>query len=283
MLGVLAVFLLAAAGLGLRVTGVLGALKTHEAALSATLRDLTQARDRAEAANVAKSQFLANMSHEIRTPMNGVLGMAQVMAMGELSTAQRERLGVLRESGEALLALLNDILDLAKIEAGRLEMVREPTDLAAITAGVAAAFSGMAGEKGLTVSAEIAPEAQGLWRTDGGRIRQVLSNLTSNAVKFTGRGGVTLSLALAGDQLRFAVRDTGAGIPAERMPELFGKFNQIDSSTTRQFGGTGLGLAISRDLVELLGGRIEAASELGKGSCFSFAIPAEPVELKAVA
>ncbi len=283
IVGVLLILLLAAAGLGLRVIGVLQALTAHEATLSATLDDLTNARDRAEAASVAKSQFLANMSHEIRTPMNGVLGMAQVMAMGELSTPQRERLGILQESGEALLTLLNDVLDLAKIEAGRLEIVREATDLATIANGVRGAFSDMAAEQGLTLVAEIAPEAQGLWRTDGGRIRQILSNLVSNAVKFTNHGGVTVSLQRVGADLRFTVADTGAGIPAERMSELFGKFNQIDSSTTRRFGGTGLGLAISRDLVELLGGRIEAASEAGKGSRFSFTIPAERVELRAVA
>jgi signal transduction histidine kinase len=283
ILGVLVVFLLAAAGLGLRVSGVLRALTAHEATLSEALDDLTQARDRAEAASVAKSQFLANMSHEIRTPMNGVLGMAQVMAMGDLSPGQRERLAVLRESGEALLALLNDVLDLAKIEAGRLEIVREAVDLSTIVSGACATFAGMASEKGLTIRAEVAPEAEGLWRTDGGRVRQVLTNLISNAVKFTGAGEVNVSLTLADGQLRFAVADTGAGIPADRMGELFGKFNQIDASTTRRFGGTGLGLAICRDLVELLGGHIEAASEAGKGSRFSFGIPAERVDLRAVA
>jgi signal transduction histidine kinase len=283
LLGVLAVFLLASAGLALRVVRVLQALRAHEMTLSRTLEDLTAARDRAEAASVAKSQFLANMSHEIRTPMNGVLGMAQVMAMGDLSPSQRDQLGVLRESGEALLALLNDVLDLAKIEAGRMEVVREPVDLGAVVSGTCAAFQGMAAGKGLALRCVIQPEAQGLWRTDGGRVRQILSNLISNALKFTAAGEVSVELQLVDGAPHFTVADTGAGIPANRMGELFGKFNQIDASTTRQFGGTGLGLAICRELVELLGGDIQASSHEGKGSRFSFNIPADRVEMRAVA
>ena len=283
LLGVLVVFLLASAGLALRVVRVLQALRAHEMTLSRTLEDLTAARDRAEAASVAKSQFLANMSHEIRTPMNGVLGMAQVMAMSDLSPSQRDQLGVLRESGEALLALLNDVLDLAKIEAGRMEVVREPVDLAAVVSGTCAAFQGMAAGKGLAIRCEVQPEARGLWRTDGGRVRQILSNLISNALKFTAAGEVVIELQLMGGEPRFAVADTGAGIPAHRMGELFGKFNQIDASSTRQYGGTGLGLAICRELVELLGGDIQASSQEGKGSRFTFNIPAERVEMRAVA
>ncbi|MDQ0466319.1 signal transduction histidine kinase [Caulobacter ginsengisoli] len=283
ILGVLAIFLLAAAGLALRVAKVLRALTNNQAALSQTLEDLTQARDRAEAASVAKSQFLANISHEIRTPMNGVLGMAQVMAMGELSEGQRDNLRIVRESGESLLALLNDVLDLAKIEAGKLEVALDDVDVAAVAGGACAAFEGMAAAKALAIRCRIDPPANGLWRTDAGRLRQILSNLISNAIKFTPRGEVAVSVAANGEGLRIQVRDTGVGIPPERLGELFGKFNQIDGSATRQAGGSGLGLAISRELAVLLGGDITVESRPGEGSCFTLSLPAQPVRTREAA
>jgi signal transduction histidine kinase len=282
-IGALALFLLSAAGLGWRIVRALNALARHEATLSDTLDDLTQARDRAEAASVAKSQFLANISHEIRTPMNGVLGMAQVMAMGELSERQRDNLRIIRDSGESLLALLNDVLDLAKIEAGKLEIALDEVDVAALAAGACATFEGVAAAKGLTIRHQVDAQALGLWRTDGGRLRQILSNLVSNAVKFTPQGEVAVHVAPTADGLRIAVRDTGVGIPPERLGELFGKFNQIDASSTRQVGGSGLGLAISRELAVLLGGDITLESRLGEGSCFTVVLPAQPVQSRAAA
>ena len=272
---VFAAFGVAAFALSRRVLTVLRALALNDRTLAATLEDLTEARDRAEAASVAKSQFLANVSHEIRTPLNGVLGMAQIMERGELAPQQRKHLAIIRESGTTLLTLLNDVLDLAKIEAGRLEIQRDDIDLGGAVSSVCAAFMAMAHEKDLKLGFAIERSAAGLWRLDGMRLNQVLANLISNAIKFTATGHVTVRAWKSDRGLEFAVLDTGAGIPAERLVELFGKFNQIDSSTTRQTTGTGLGLAICRELVVLMGGEVSADSQLGEGSCFSFFLPAE--------
>ncbi|HRD29569.1 MAG TPA: ATP-binding protein, partial [Caulobacter sp.] len=273
----LAAFAIAAAALARRVLTALRTLAANDAKLEAALQDLTLARDRAEAANVAKSQFLANISHEIRTPMNGVLGMAQIMDRGDLAPTQRQHLAVIRESGATLLTLLNDVLDLAKIEAGKLEIEREEADIGAAVTAVCGTFAGLAGEKGLAFDLAIDPEADGVWRIDAMRIKQVLGNLIANAVKFTSEGRVSVQVRATADGLAFAVSDTGAGIAPERVADLFAKFNQLDASTTRQFGGTGLGLAICRELVELMGGEMAVESEPGRGSCFSFRLPAEPV------
>lgn len=254
----------------------LGALDANDARLERTLDDLTKARDRAEAASVAKSQFLANISHEIRTPMNGVLGMAQIMARGELADEQRERLQIIRESGSTLLQILNDVLDLAKIEAGKLEISREAVALPATVAAVCEPFRAAAAEKGLAFGVLVEPDAVGPWNLDSMRVSQVLGNLLSNAIKFTAEGHVSTRVWRSDRGLEFTVMDTGPGIPEDRLVELFGKFNQLDASTTRQFGGTGLGLAICRELVELMDGELTVESRVGQGSWFSFSLPAEP-------
>jgi signal transduction histidine kinase/DNA-binding NarL/FixJ family response regulator len=242
--------------------------------LCETLEELMEARDAANAANIAKSQFLANMSHEIRTPLNGVLAMAQVMDRGDLSEAQRDRLTVVRESGEQLLAVLNDVLDLSKIEAGKLELADQDFDLERVAQPVRDGFSALAQEKGLAFTVEVAPEAQGLWHGDSDRLRQIFANLVSNAVKFTAEGSVTARFEAAdAGGLRLSVADTGIGIPKAKILTLFEKFTQADSSTTRQYGGTGLGLAICRELAQLMGGQISVMSDEGKGSTFIVELP----------
>jgi len=268
--------LIASVTLAVSVRRAFGALAANDAHLARTLDDLTKARDRAEAASVAKSQFLANISHEIRTPMNGVLGMAQIMARGDLGDDQRERLQIIRESGATLLKILNDVLDLAKIEAGKLEISREDVPLPAAVAAVCDPFRAVAAEKGLAFGVLVEPEAIGVWKLDAMRVSQVLGNLLSNAIKFTAEGHVSTRVWRSERGLEFAVMDTGPGIPEDRLAELFGKFNQLDASTTRQFGGTGLGLAICRELVELMDGELTVDSRVGQGSWFTFWLPAEP-------
>ncbi|HRD46063.1 MAG TPA: ATP-binding protein [Caulobacter sp.] len=276
----LVVILVLALGAGLfhRVNRGLAALAANDERLARTLAELTAARDRAEAASVAKSQFLANISHEIRTPLNGVLGMAQIMAKGELDGAQRERLAIIRESGSTLLRILNDVLDLAKIEAGKLEITREVVDLQAVVTAAVEPFRAAATEKGLAFGLLIEPDALGHWRLDAMRVSQVLGNLLSNAVKFTAEGHVSARVWRSERGLEFAVMDTGPGIPQDRLADLFGKFNQLDASTTRQYGGTGLGLAICRELVELMDGELEVDSRPGSGSWFTFWLPAKPAD-----
>jgi signal transduction histidine kinase len=227
-------------------------LEHNDHDLRGAMAELVRARDDANAANVLKSHFLANMSHEIRTPLNGVLAMAEVMAMDDLKPAQRERLSVIRESGDLLLAVLNDVLDLSKIEAGRLELAVDDFDLATLAVSLRDNFSSQAREKGLAFEVAVAPEAQGVWRGDVDRLRQILGNLVSNALKFTLQGAVAVRFASAedGSGLRIDVADTGIGISPEIQPRLFDKFVQADSSTTRQFGGSGLGLAICRELAD---------------------------------
>ena len=236
-------------------------------------RSVEQARERAEAGDFAKSEFIANMSHEIRTPLNGVLGMAQVMEADELSESQRERLKVIRESGATLLALLNDVLDLSKIEAGKLELSPATFDLEELVRRVGATFAGVASAKDLALEVSVDPAAKGLWRGDALRIRQVLANLVSNAVKFTDTGRVILSATLMEEGLCFDVIDTGIGIDAGKAPQLFDKFAQADASTTRRYGGTGLGLSIVTALLELMGGFITVDSRPGAGSRFTVVLP----------
>jgi signal transduction histidine kinase/ActR/RegA family two-component response regulator len=236
-------------------------------------RALVEARDAAEAANRSKSEFLANMSHEIRTPLNGVLGMTQVIEGDELTDVQRERVRVVRESGTALLAILNDLLDLSKIQAGKLELTPTDFDMTELAPVVAAAFEGTAASKDISLELIVEETAKGVWVGDVLRLRQVLSNLVSNGLKFTGQGRVTLAVQHDGTEMRFAVKDTGIGIDADKIPYLFEKFAQEDASTTRRYGGTGLGLSICRELVDLMGGRIEATSEKGVGSTFTVILP----------
>ncbi|HWA59852.1 MAG TPA: ATP-binding protein [Caulobacteraceae bacterium] len=255
---------------------LLAQLDANHRELHQTMADLVEARDAADAANVAKSQFLANMSHEIRTPLNGVLAMAEVMARGDLAPPQRERLAVVRQSGEQLLAVLNDVLDLSKIEAGKLDLEIHDFDIERVAQQVRDSFSVVAAGKGLAFAVEVAPEAAGMWRGDGDRLRQIVNNLVSNALKFTPSGSVTARFELAdAGGVRLSVTDTGIGIPRDKMVSLFDKFTQADSSTTRRYGGTGLGLAICRELAQLMHGSISVTSEEGKGSTFYAELPLE--------
>jgi PAS domain S-box-containing protein len=234
---------------------------------------LVQAKDEAEAATRAKSAFLATMSHEIRTPLNGVLGMAQAMSRDELSEPQRKRLDVIRQSGEALLAILNDVLDLSKIEAGKLELEQAAFDMSELTRSAHATFAATAQAKGLAFELKVAPAAKGVYQGDPVRLRQILYNLISNALKFTDRGSVRVKVDRSRGRTTFTVADTGVGIPAEKLSALFRKFEQADASTTRRYGGTGLGLAICRELAELMGGSIAAASRQGHGATFTVEVP----------
>ena len=253
---------------------LLAKLAEREDDLRAAMRDLESARDAANAANVLKTQFLANMSHEIRTPLNGVLAMAEVMAMGELGPVQRDRLDVIRRSGGLLLAVLNDVLDLSKIEAGKLTLFEDDFDVESLVAQTRDTFEAMALAKALDLRIAVDPTAEGWWRGDADRLRQILGNLLSNAVKFTSKGAVAAQIGVAtGGGLRIVVTDTGVGISAEKLPSLFEKFTQADNSATRRFGGTGLGLAICRELTQMMGGAISVQSVEGEGSTFTVELP----------
>ena len=240
--------------------------------------ELERARAAAETANRRKSEFLASMSHEIRTPMNGILGMTELALGTTLDARQREYLGIVKSSADALLNIINDILDLSKIEAGQFTVERLPFALRPVVDAAIQLMSVQARDKGLTLSWELAPEVPEIVLGDPNRLRQVLLNLLGNAVKFTASGGVDLEICVTqaadgGEQLRFAVTDSGAGIAPERQSRLFEPYAQEDASTARRFGGTGLGLSICRHLVELMGGSIGLTSEPGLGSRFWFTLP----------
>jgi signal transduction histidine kinase/ActR/RegA family two-component response regulator len=238
-----------------------------------------QARLRAEAADRAKTVMLANMSHEIRTPMAGIIGFADLLAATPLSSDQQDYVESIRSSADALLALINDILDLSKIEAGRLDLESAPVDLRRLVENVVGLLAVRAAEKRLRLAFTIDPSAPAAILGDAARLRQVLVNLLGNAVKFTSQGGVSLAVAATKEidgrhRIDFAVSDTGPGVAPEHLERIFEAFRQVDASISRRFGGTGLGLAISRSIVRQMGGAIEVESQVGHGATFRFSIPA---------
>jgi len=243
--------------------------------LLGVLQNITERKEAelaAEAGARAKSAFLATVSHEIRTPLNGILGMAQAMAADALSQVQRERLDIIRQSGQALLAILNDVLDLSKVEAGKLELEVIEFSFSDVADGVCSAFAALAQGKGLSFSVDV-EQARGVYRGDPTRLRQILYNLLANALKFTDAGGIAVGASLADGALCLEVTDTGIGIAEDKLGTLFDAFAQVDASTTRRYGGSGLGLSICRELVERMGGRIEVASRVGQGSRFAAIVP----------
>jgi signal transduction histidine kinase len=266
--------------LELRVSERTADLRQEIAEREEAQAELERARDVAESATRAKSTFLANMSHEIRTPMNVIIGMTDMVLDTDLAPAPREHLQIIRRATFGLLGIINDVLDSAKIESGKLTIELVDVDLTMLVGEVRELFESKTREKGLGFVCTLAPDLPAHVRADPVRLKQVLVNLISNAVKFTETGGITVDVGGIGGargdiRLRATVRDTGIGIPSDRLTAVFESFTQADESMTRTYGGTGLGLSICQQLIDLMGGEIGVESEVGRGSTFWFELPVE--------
>jgi signal transduction histidine kinase len=266
--GIFLLLLLAGVVLSLAVGRVAKRLVENQTALA-------EARDRAEAANVAKSRFLSNMSHELRTPLNGVLGMAEVMGAGDLSPIQRSHLAVLKASGADLLHLIEQVLEVSRLDKGELQLTLAPLDLLSLVDRVMSYYASRAGRKGLSLSADVRVHGRRLG--DEARLSQALASLLDNAVTFTERGEVRIEAVDRGHAVHIRVMDTGPGIPPEALPHLFDRFVQADDSSTRRFDGAGLGLAICRDIVRAMGGEVSVESS-ADGSVFTVSLPLPDAE-----
>lgn len=254
-------------------------LRYYIAELESRNTALIQAKDKAEAANIAKSEFLANMSHEIRTPMNAVIGLANILAMSQpLTDKQKEFIHTLQLSADALLALINDLLDISRIEARTVELENIPFSVTQILQEIISMMSVRTREKGIAFELDDGQIGDRAYMGDPKRFRQIILNLSSNAVKFTEKGAIQITVRAENDGLEIAVKDTGIGIPPDKLETIFEKFVQADSSINRKYGGTGLGLAITKTLTEIMGGDVYVESTPGKGSTFTVRLPLKPVD-----